>query len=98
MHTRTLTASLWALPMQDGEEPVGRKKGKEQDMEMELTFKGGLEDLGQRLLSKKQERQQRQKDTVWEAYERRRRCDITNVTVCCADTRQALLCSSASSV
>lgn len=42
-------------------------------MEMELTFGGGLEDLGQRLLSKKQEHDARKKDTVWEAYERRRR-------------------------
>jgi hypothetical protein len=42
-------------------------------MEMELTFGGGLEELGQRLLSRKQERDVRKNDTVWEAYERRRR-------------------------
>jgi hypothetical protein len=45
----------------------------DRDMEMELTFGGGLEELGQRLLSRKQERDVRKNDTVWEAYERRRR-------------------------
>lgn len=51
-------------------------------MEMELTFGGGLEELGQRLLSRKQERELRKKDTVWEAYERRRRLALFLQAVC----------------
>lgn len=53
---------------------AGGRLKPDREMEMELTFAGGLEDLGARLLSRKQEREARKKDTVWEAYERRRRC------------------------
>lgn len=61
-------------PSMQDESPGGAAPKADRDMEMELTFGGGLEDLGQRLLTKKQEREGRKKDTVWEAYERRRRC------------------------
>lgn len=57
-----------------GDDEGGARPKSDRDMEMELTFEGGLEALGQRLLSKKQEHDARKKDTVWEAYERRRRC------------------------
>lgn len=57
----------------EGDDEGGARPKSDRDMEMELTFEGGLEALGQRLLSKKQEHEARKKDTVWEAYERRRR-------------------------
>jgi hypothetical protein len=66
------TQTEGAHDMQDAGEGAQRPRG-DRNMEMELTFGGGLEELGQRLLSRKQERELRKKDTVWEAYERRRR-------------------------
>ena len=65
-----------------GEEQAGGRPKADRDMEMELTFQGGLEDLGQRLLSRKQERNARKQDTVWEAYERRRRCGTFFAEAC----------------
>ena len=48
---------------EDGEgQPQPRS---DREMEMELTFGGGLEELGQRLLSRKQERDVRKNDSVW---------------------------------
>lgn len=43
------------------------------DMEMEVTFLPGLENLGERLLAKKREEEARKGETVWEAYMRRKR-------------------------
>ncbi len=71
---------------QGGEGAGARPAKGDREMEMELTFAGGLEDLGARLLSRKQEREARKKDTVWEAYERRRRCcsDLIPIELCVA--------------
>lgn len=43
------------------------------DMEMEVTFLPGLENLGERLLAKKREEEAKKGETVWEAYMRRKR-------------------------
>ncbi len=43
------------------------------DMEMEVTFLPGLENLGERLLAKKREEEARKGETVWDAYMRRKR-------------------------
>ncbi|PRW59387.1 Pre-rRNA-processing esf1 [Chlorella sorokiniana] len=64
---------------EEGEAAVGGKKGgrargkSDKDMEMEVTFLPGLENLGQRLLAKKREEEARKGETVWEAYMRRKR-------------------------
>ncbi len=42
-------------------------------MELEVTFGGGLDDLTHRLQAKREEATNRKNDTVWQAYERRRR-------------------------
>lgn len=42
-------------------------------MDMEVSFMPGL-DLGQQLYDKKRDKQSRQAETVWQAYERRRKC------------------------
>lgn len=42
-------------------------------MEMEVTFLPGLENLGKRVLARKQEEEARKGETVWDAYMRRRR-------------------------
>jgi len=43
------------------------------NMELEVTFGGGLDDLTHRLQAKKQLASNKKNDTVWQAYERRRR-------------------------
>lgn len=43
------------------------------DVDMEVSFMPGL-DLGQQLYDKKRDKQSRQAETVWQAYERRRKC------------------------
>ena len=40
---------------------------------MEVSFMPGL-DLGQQLYDKKRDKQSRLAETVWQAYERRRKC------------------------
>ncbi len=55
----------------DGEDEArGGAKG-EIDMDMQVTFDSGLETLGERLASKKGSKAAQ---TLWEAYEKRRRC------------------------
>jgi len=46
---------------------------RDKNMEMEVTFVPGLENLGRRLLAKKQEERNKKGETVWEAYLRRKR-------------------------
>lgn len=43
------------------------------DMEMQVTFDGGLENLAERLAEKKRLDQGKKSETVWEAYMRRKR-------------------------
>ena len=50
-----------------------RKKRKEGNMDMEVTFIPGLKGLGARLLAQKQDASKRKGDTVWEAYLQRRK-------------------------
>jgi len=55
----------------DGEDEArGGAKG-ENGMDMQVTFDSGLETLGERLASKKGSKAAQ---TLWEAYEKRRRC------------------------
>ena len=44
-----------------------QQKGCEQ-LEMQVTFTPGLEQLGNRLLEKKREEEARKGDSVWDAY------------------------------
>ena len=50
-----------------------KKKRKEGNMDMEVTFIPGLKGLGARLLAQKQDASKRKGDTVWEAYLQRRK-------------------------
>lgn len=62
--------------MQDksGSEDEGATHKGAGNMELEVTFGGGLDDLTHRLQAKRQEATNKKNDTVWQAYERRRRC------------------------
>jgi hypothetical protein len=53
-------------------ESIGALK-RDKNMEMEVTFVPGLENLGIRLLAKKQEERNKKGETVWDAYLRRKR-------------------------
>lgn len=70
---------------QDGDRQNGaaaRRGGAaagDRDVDMEVSFMPGL-DLGQQLYEKRRDKQSRQAETVWQAYERRRKCaDIISV-------------------
>ena len=66
---------------------MGRARhGANGDMDMQVTFAGGLDDLGERLAAKRAEAAHGGK-TVWEEYLRRRRCSVicipcTGAAVC----------------
>jgi hypothetical protein len=66
----------WRVDLQGGSgsesEEVGRKG--DGNMELEVTFGGGLDELTHRLQAKKEEATNKRNDSVWQAYERRRRC------------------------
>ena len=65
-----------SLRVQDEDQQGGaaeRKAGTEREVDMEVTFTPGL-DLGRQLYDKKRDQKSRQAETVWQAYERRRRC------------------------
>lgn len=65
----------------EDDEPGGRKGAataagadkRDREMEMQITFRPGLEGLGERLLEKKKKEAAQKTDSVWEKYERRRR-------------------------
>lgn len=52
-------------------EPAGG--ARDRDMELQVTFGGGLDQLQQRLQSKREAALNQKTDTVWQAYLRRRR-------------------------
>ena len=58
---------------ENGSEEEGQDKKSRDGMELEVTFGGGLDDLTHRLQAKRQEATNKKNDTVWQAYERRRR-------------------------
>ena len=48
------------------------ERAKDEAMEMEVTFGGGLDGLSQRLKARLADRVNKKDDTVWQAYLRRR--------------------------
>lgn len=55
------------------EEEEGPSGRKDKDMEMMVTFNPGLENLAERVLSRKKAEAKKGEETVWEAYLRRRK-------------------------
>ncbi|EFN57460.1 hypothetical protein CHLNCDRAFT_57252 [Chlorella variabilis] len=57
----------------EGQDAGRTRINDDKGMEMEVTFLPGLENLGKRVLARKQEEEARKGETVWDAYMRRRR-------------------------
>ena len=74
----------------DGEGEEGRGAEEEGNVDMQVTFDSGLETLGERLASKKGSKAA---ETLWQAYEKRRRCCPNPVAQYVTRAVPAIVCS-----